>query len=379
MGQHDLVTTVAKLATNGEGLAFIDGKALFLPFTIPGERVRCRIVSERTDFVRGELIELLEPSPHRVEPPCPLFGECGGCNLQHIEYGHQLALKSANFPESAPVESEPYGYRNRARFHFAPDGGIGFRKALSDETIRVRSCPILSDSINRWLKPLNRRSRPDRELMARIGRREEFNVFGQEERFYLQGRDAFAFAHVAGREYRFPVGHFFQSNLKSAELLIQSALEGLSGLSAADLYCGAGLFSAPLAERFETIDCVESDTVSLESARFNVPSRKARFHPVEVEQWVENSRHSSEPYDWILADPPRSGLSAPVRSWLKTHPPRSGLVYISCDQATFLRDRNDFLKAGWIARSVRLFDFYPQTGRVELLARLLPPGSGGAS
>ncbi|HWP67782.1 MAG TPA: TRAM domain-containing protein [Rectinemataceae bacterium] len=389
MAGDRIILTVEKLASGGDGIAFHDGRAVFVPLSIPGEKVLCEITETSKDYSRARILDILDASPFRTEPPCPIFGLCGGCSLQHIDYSRQLELKTDSVREAfkriakfdpgklTSRPSSPYGYRNRAQFHFTDDHGIGFMEAESASSVRAEGCPVAVGVMDAWLRKQNRKSRPDKDLRARIGARDRFVVFGQDDRLYIEGQDAQAKAVVAGREYRFPLKHFFQSNLEAADALLKDALSGLSGGVAVDLYSGAGLFAAGLALQFDKVICVESDTVSLEAARGNVPAGAGEFHPTDVESWAQaisartrcgETRH----YDWILADPPRSGLSPATREWLK-NADQGGFTYVSCDHVTMARDIGDLLSSGWRLETLALYDFYPQTGRIEALARLLPP------
>lgn len=386
-----ITLTVEKLASGGDGIAFLEGQAVFIPFSIPGEKICCEIVETSKDFIRAQTLDILEPSPFRVKPPCPIFGLCGGCNLQHIEYGHQLEFKAGAvrdaFRRTAKIDAvelgiksgSPYGYRNRAQFHFTQDHGIGFMEAESDVSVRAEGCPIAVASIDAWLRKQNRKAKPDRELQARIGQRDRFVAFGQDDRLYIEGIDARAEALVAGHTYTFPLKHFFQSNLEMAGSLVEDALAGISGHRAADLYSGAGLFASRLSERFDEVTCVESDAVSLEAARGNLPAGKGRFIATDVESWAQTAaararRGETARFDWVIADPPRSGLSPATRAWLKTAD-IGGFAYVSCDHVTMARDIGDLVHSGWCLETLTLYDFYPQTGHIEALARLMPPGS----
>jgi len=373
---------VEKLSSHGEGIAFSEGRAVFIPHSIPEELVLCRIVEEHASFVRAELVDVQEPSPQRVEPPCPLFGLCGGCALQHIEYTYQTKLKQDAAAETflriggfdpgklEIVTGEPYHYRNRIQIHACGDGGLGFTKAGSRETVRAAQCPILAPVLERWLIAENRKARPYRALSALIGERPRFSVFGQNEHISIEGKDVYASAEVRGKNFQFPVAHFFQSNLHMLEELIARCIEPLGGGRALDLYSGAGLFSLFLADKFDSIECVESDTASMEAARLNLSraSAKVGFSDIPVERWVKTP-HAHRAFDCIVADPPRSGLSPELRAWL-TGAQADLLLYVSCDHASLARDLHDLLQKGWTIEYITLFDFYPQTGRLEVVARL---------
>jgi len=215
-----IILTVEKLASGGDGIAFLDGQAVFVPFSIPGEKIRCEIVGKAKDFLRAQPLDILEPSPFRVKPPCRIFGICGGCNLQHIDYGKQLEFKVEAIrdsfrrtaklePGELPAKSGlPYGYRNRVQLHFTQDHGVGFMKAESAASVRAEGCPIAVAAIDAWLRQQNRKSKPDKELQARIGQRDRFILFAQDDRFYIEGVDSKAKAIVGQVEYTFPLRHF---------------------------------------------------------------------------------------------------------------------------------------------------------------------------
>jgi len=154
------------------------------------------------------------------------------------------------------------------------------------------------------------------------------------------------------------------------EELIARCIEPLGGGRALDLYSGAGLFSLFLADKFDSIECVESDTASMEAARLNLSraSAKVGFSDIPVERWIKTP-HAHRVFDCIVADPPRSGLSPELRAWL-TGAQADLLLYVSCDHASLARDLHDLLQKGWTIEYITLFDFYPQTGRLEAVARL---------
>lgn len=415
MAEETLTLTVQKLASGGDGIAFSDGRVVFIPLTIPGEKVACRVVSGSRDYARAELLDVLEPSPDRVVPPCPIFGLCGGCKLQHIAIERQRELKieavRETFMRTAKFDPGPftiksgaeYGYRNRAEFHFSGDHGIGFMAGDSSESVRARDCPVVVSSVRAWLRGQNKKSHPDKDFRAAYGNRDRFTVFGQDERLYIEGRDAVARAVVAGREYAFPLRHFFQSNVEMASLLLQDVIDGVSGDRAVDLYCGSGLFAKRLAELCGEVVCVESDPVALEAARVNVTGGSVAFRAKTSEEWIRSPASSAGwrnspsaatiapgpeetgagtvgrqprmraqmPIDWVTVDPPRTGLSAELRAWL-ARAPIGAINYVSCDHVTLARDLRELKDAGWRIASLCLYDFYPQTGRIEAFARLLP-------
>ena len=363
---------IVKLVPGGEGLGFLDGKAVFVPMVLPGERVEVRTVERRRDFDRAALVKVVEGSAHRVSPPCRLAGICGGCDWLHMSYPEQLAQKRAIALEAlrrtGRIEREtvdiegapPLASRNRAQVHRDADGRHGFMSARTNRVVPVETCPVS-------VHPINGVFRGAARTPSTLDR---FTLFSNGTWLAVEGIDdeRDLSVTVCGREILFSVGCFFQSNLAALEKLLPWALEGLAGDTAADLYCGVGLFGAFLADRFARVVAVESSSTSLAYARRNIRGERHEFFPMSVEQWIASGA-ARTPFDAILLDPPRPGLSAPVREWLIGHPPRR-LVYVSCDPVTLARDLGELLAGRFALEDLRLFDFSPQTSRIEAAARL---------
>ena len=370
--------TISRLVAGGDGLGFLDGKAVFVPGVLPGERVRIRVSRHRRDYDRGALLEVLEPSPHRVTPGCRYAGMCGGCNWLHIRYEEQLRQKAAITAEAlrrtGGIEraepgiepSEPWGSRNRAQLHVSGDGGLGYMGAGSTRVVAVDACPIAAPALQGLFR--GEASHP--------GGLERFTAFGSAEVLAVEGRDDDheLAVTVGGRRILFSVGCFFQSNLAALEKLVSWVLAGLEGRTAADLYSGVGLFGSFLSEHFSRIICVESSAMSVSFARRNVPGPSHEFFPMSVEQWTSTVA-GREPLDAAIVDPPRAGLGPEVRQWLAEKGPAK-LLYVSCNPVTLARDLRGLLAGGYALDDLRLFDFYPQTSHIEAAAKLGRGGNG---
>ncbi|MGA2763258.1 MAG: TRAM domain-containing protein [Spirochaetia bacterium] len=363
---------IEKLVAGGDGLGFLDGKAVFVPGVLPGERVRVRLGQRRRDFDRAALVDVINASPGRQSPPCSLAGVCGGCDWLHIRSEEQAARKVDIMREAFQrvgqfawkeigVETGPdLAYRNRVQIHRDHAGRLGFMSAGSERVVPVATCPVSVGSINR--------------LFADPGRapadRDRFTAWGDDETLAVEGLDdeRDLEVRVLGKSVIFSVACFFQSNLSMLSKLLPFALEGLSGKAAADLYCGVGLFGAFLADRFERVTAVESSSLSMSYARRNIPDDRGDFYPVNMEQWVETDA-ARRPLDAVVVDPPRAGLGPEVCRWLRGAAP-SRLVYVSCDPVTLARDLGELVRDRFTMDEVRIFDFYPQTSHVETVARL---------
>lgn len=366
---------IEKLVAGGEGLGLLDGKAVFVPGTLPAEKVRVRLTQRRKDFDRASLIEVVDASPSRQDPPCTLAGFCGGCDWLHIRYEEQLAQKAAIVRESfrrvgrfawdsVSIHAGPsLGYRNRVQIHRDPAGRLGFMATGSQRIVPVATCPVSDPAVNRVFA--------DPALAP--ADRERFTVWGEGEWPAVEGVDdeRELTVRVQGKKVVFSVGCFFQSNLSVLSQLVPFVMQDLSGEAAADLYCGVGLFGAFLAERFPRVTAVESSSLSLSYARRNIPGVSNDFYPISVEQWIESGA-ARGPFDAVVVDPPRVGLSPEVRQWLCRAKP-SRLVYVSCNPVTLARDLGELTQAGFAIEEVGLFDFFPQTSHVETVARLHGP------
>jgi len=380
--------SIEKLAVGGDGLAFLEGKAVFVPGTIPGERVRAALSDgDRAsgDWSAAAVEEVLEASSDRVEPGCPLYGVCGGCSLQHMAYSRQVREKAEilrdclsrigglSAPDIPVVSSEPYSYRNRMQFHLAPSGRIGLMRRASAEVVETPTCPVADLPIRRWMESRESRGRAREDLRSYLEGRDRFLVFADGragddgDRVYLEGRDGEVRVSVAGRQIEFHIKGFFQSNLRALDVLAPAAVRGLSGGRAVDLYCGVGIFGSFLRGSFSEIVCVEHNPFALEYARRNVGGR-TEYQALAVEEWVK-TLSARKSFDAVVLDPPRTGLAPAVRDWLAERR-IPGVSYVSCDPATLARDLRDLVGRGYRIESVGVHDFFPQTGHVETHVRL---------
>jgi 23S rRNA (uracil1939-C5)-methyltransferase len=372
---------IEKLVAGGEGLAFHEGRAVFVPLALPGETVTASISREKRDFAHADLVDLLEPSPQRVSAPCAVYGECGGCNLMHLAYPAQVEAKAAIVAEAfrrtarldvgeVPVlPSLPFAYRNRMQLHFDSEGHIGLMRRSSSSVVEIPTCPISLKPIQTWIEERVGGSGGLERLRPFIMGKDRFIAFGYGDEVWLEGERGVVEVSVAGRPIRFHIKGFFQSNLHLLDHFVPDALAGLSGESVADLYSGVGLFGAFLAASFGKVTCVEHNPFALELAEANVAGAGHSFRAVPVEDWVRSDAARAA-FDCVVVDPPRTGLSAPVRDWLA----RKGvptIVYASCDPVTLARDAGELVRAGYSLQGVKAFDFYPQTSHVECHARFV--------
>ncbi len=383
-----------------------DGRAVFVPFGLPGELVRLHLSEEKANFCRGVIDEILEPSPARIAPRCPHFGQCGGCSYQHMAYADQLEAKGAivkdqlkrlaglpDFPVAAVVPApQPWNYRNSIQFHVSAEGKLGFQKAASNEFIPIQECHLPTPAINGlWpqieLEPetgVERvviREGAEEELLLGLGARDEvppdFSVdfpvsavyLGPNGTAVLSGDEA-VLMQVNGRDFRVSIESFFQVNPLQAGAMVEQVLKlagSLKGKTVIDAYCGVGLFSAFLAPKVKRLIGIELSASSCDDFAVNLDE----FDNVELYMdAVENVLPTLEiSPDIVIIDPPRAGLDSRVIAALAEKGPEK-IIYVSCDPATLARDIKRLLQKGYQLESVTPFDQFPQTYHIETICLL---------
>jgi len=366
---------VEGVAAGGAGIARVEGKGVFIDLAAPGDLVRGRITKEHRSWAEAELLETPEPSPLRVTPPCPLFGRCGGCSLQHLSYDAQIDAKKAILldsckriggfspPEIRVRRSEPFGYRNRVQFHMDSDGNPCFKERKSSRLVPVGDCPVADEGIRRALR--------EGRIKA-VSVRKRFNAYTFRYTFLMEGATERGTVSILGRELFIDVKVFFQSNAAMLEPLIGDLLAVSAtvdrGFPLADVYCGVGTFAAFLAGEggFPEIDLVEENKTAIALARNNLKMyKKVDYFALKDNNWIK--MQGKRKWGFMVLDPPREGLSAAFREWLLLNGPDT-VAYVSCDPATLARDSGAMLKGGYKMRELTFYDFYPQTAHIESLA-----------
>jgi 23S rRNA (uracil1939-C5)-methyltransferase len=425
-------TKIEKLIYGGDGLAHHDQSTVFVPFVIPGELVRVTPVEAKKKFIRGTAEHIIEPSPDRIAEQCPRFTVCGGCHYQHIPYDRQLHYKSGILRESLArigrIEwtgkihihaSPPFGYRNRAQWAVRPAGNppkpaIGYFQPSSSVLVPTDVCPILAPKLETTLAALSAAFAAGR-LPGNIrgiecfcdaaGEKVLLNVSlaqtGQSpntlatslreivpntesvlihdemtDDFQLLGP---GYLHYDAAGHHLRVGHlsFFQVNRFAVDDLVRAVVgesapsETKRGL-ALDLFAGVGLFSIPLAARYDRVIAVEGNVATARDLEANLKNHPtARGRHVDAESFL--ARHK-EPADLVVLDPPRAGLTPPAIQRLRDLAPAE-ITYLSCDPATLARDLAALTGAiapgsRYEISNITLYDIFPQTYHIEALVTL---------
>jgi tRNA/tmRNA/rRNA uracil-C5-methylase (TrmA/RlmC/RlmD family) len=373
-----------------------DGRACFVDYAIPGERVRVRVVDLHRRWARGELVEIVAPSPDRVEPPCPLFGpgRCGGCKLQHIAPRRQAELLSTvigdqlrrigHFDVDDPAEmirphgGDGLGYRHRARFAVDPSGHLAFRRAGSHDLIAIDDCPLLTAGARTVLGRRAGGWHGAREVTLQIGTdgRATFGVTAAtpsgsaatQSRSVSEpaGGDGKVSFTVAGHTFHAGATSFFQVSVEAAEQLVglvRRLTAVTPGEHVLELYAGVGLLSAVLAMDGAQVTAVEASRAACRDARANT----AGLDVAVVRASAGPHVRLRSPVDAVVLDPPRRGAGAEVMAWIAALEP-ARVTYVSCDPATFARDARALADHGFALNEVVGVDQFTHTGHVELVA-----------
>lgn len=383
-----LEVSIERILPGGAGLAHADGQTIFVGLAAPGDRLRVRIDKTRGKAVFASIVEVIEPSPLRVEPPCPYFGRCGGCDFQQLNYEAQLAAKvsiirdclrriaSLEPPADIPIQASPlaWHYRSRAQWQFDRERKrLGYFERGSHRVCDVVECPVLVPALQDALAHLREQASHDTLPDAT-----EFQSVAGDEGASLSppvGPDSTReVTRIIGDErYRFSADGFFQINQELLPSLIEAALGDARGEHAIDLYCGVGLFTLPLARRFARVTGVEANESAIRYAQSNLKEAglsNAAFEVARVSDWLRaHHHHDDAPLDLILLDPPRAGAEEDsISRIVALHPQR--IAYVSCDPATLARDLKELIEAGYHLDTIAAFDMFPQTHHVETVAHL---------
>ncbi len=396
----EVEVTIEKIVAGGDGLARSCGIPLFVPRSAPGDRLRVRLIQRRPSYGRAEIVEVLTPGPARRQPPCPHFEDCGGCDLQHIEDGEQSRLKAEAVVETLRrlgglswpgeveiITGEPWGYRMRTQLRTAPlfmsvpdseekklvagPVPLGYLRRGTHDLVPVTRCPVLVPELEAMISTL-----PDALDMDRTGKKPP-------QRIDLAAGDAQAVTvaprleglpsgeitlTVGENSYSYDANCFFQTHRGLLQRLIEVVVGPEEGETAFDLYCGVGLFTLPLARRYARVVAVEGDRAAARYARINARRNRLRGVEVEaraVESWLPRLPDGASR---VVVDPPRAGLSVPIRAALLERKPRR-LTYVSCHPATLARDLK-VLAVRFNIESITLLDLFPQTGHMEAVVQL---------
>lgn len=350
-----LKLTIHALVAGGRGLGKADGVPVFVPGSAPGDVVRVRVTRRHKSYCEAEIEEMIEPSPARVTPRCPVFDSCGGCQWQHLSYAAQIEWKQTILAEQLrrlggiaepnvlpTIEAKsPWNYRSRIQLQIDKSGRAGFYRRGSHDVIEFDECAIAAPAIN--------------ERLA-----------AAKEHLRKQGK---------GRHLRVDGGKgFSQVNPEQNEQLQQLVKEGVhahGGGRVLELYCGNGNLTFPIAEVAETVIGVDDYAGAIRHAK-SAAKRGAitnvEFHATSALRMLDEMLQDELECDGVILDPPRRGAAEAIAALIELAPRWIG--YISCDPATLARDLKSLLAAGYNHESSQPIDMFPQTFHIESLTWL---------
>jgi 23S rRNA (uracil1939-C5)-methyltransferase len=423
---------IVALTHGGRGLGRYQGKAVFVPLTLPGDRVACRVIKAKKSYIEAELHEIVTPSPLRRKPPCPFFGTCGGCQWQHIPYPEQASWKEKIFGDLMvrnqvvasdrlkPIVTAPdeWHYRNRVQLKCnlsAESLDLGFYRQGSHRVVDIDRCLLVASPIQKTLALLRdklsclpcsdcvvqidlacgddgevravfhlRRQghKRLRSWLESFARHHHLNVLiscvpeGPDELLYGE-RDLTVKVDEPEISLRYAPGGFVQVNSLQNRRMLAGLLEllALKGTETImDLFCGMGNFSLPMARRAERVTGVEDSDLSIASARLNAAANNVsnlEFYAADAAHFVARQQ-AERPPDIALLDPPRTGSYRTVKELARLGPER--ILYVSCDPATLARDLVPLVASGYEVISSQPYDLFPQTWHIESLTLLARPG-----
>ena len=394
-----------KLTYGGEAMGRLpDGRAVFVPFGLPGEDVRVRLVYEKNSFARGELLEVLTESAERISPKCKHFGKCGGCHYQNMAYEKQLQAKTEILRdqlqrigkiENPPVKSMipsplEWNYRNHVQFHLTADGNNAFVNAKGNSTLPIEECHLPETSIDSFWRDLQFESNKDVERVSlRAGRDDELLVVLESESpktpeleieadvsvvhlfdehpVVIAGQGYFT-VNVLEKDFHVSAASFFQVNTKMAEKMVEHLLAKLPVNSSSillDVYCGAGLFSKFFAPKCEKVIGIESSESACEDFAINLDEfNNVELYEGAAEEILPALTGKIGEISCMIVDPPRAGIEKHALDAIIDIKPQM-IAYVSCDPSTLARDAARLILGGYRLVEVMPFDLFPQTYHIE--------------
>ncbi|MFV3328017.1 23S rRNA (uracil(1939)-C(5))-methyltransferase RlmD [Pseudomonas sp. NY15372] len=415
---------IERLAGDGRGIAFLEGRTWFVSGALAGEAVEARVLGARGKVVEARLERVLQASSERREAPCRYYARCGGCNLQHLPHEGQLALKQRLLAEqlqrvagvqpehwAEPLVGPEFGYRRRARVAVRWDPKarqleVGFRAEASQDIVAIDECLVLVQPLQTIFRRLPGVLRSLGKPQA-LGHVELFSgtaeavlvrhvaplpaddlarleAFCEEvgAQLWLQGEgepapvragQALGFAlEPWGLELAWRPGDFVQVNAQVNTAMIEQALAWLAPQPeerVLDLFCGLGNFALPLARQAREVVAVEGVQAMVERAAANAQANKvhnARFFQADLSQPLDGAGWAAEGFSAVLLDPPRDGAFEVVQNIARLKARR--LVYVSCNPATLARDAQVLVGQGYRLTRAGILDMFPQTAHVEAMA-----------
>lgn len=364
-----------------------DGKPVYVAGGIPGERVRVRVYKRGRLFTGADLLEVVRPSPHRVEPPCPMYGHCNGCQLQHVSAAHQLEMKrelvvreltTIGGFEAPPVRAtigadDPWHYRNHARFTVR-HGWLGFVRRQKRSFFIVQQCLIMEPRINALLTALHGRIGHTTQCNIRVGADDDaIAIQPKLELEDIESGQAYIDERLGGHAFRVSTAAFFQVHRAQAERMLALVREWVRQAPPGvviDAYAGVGTFAAALADDGRDVIAIEESGPAVRDAKLNLAAMPGiTIELGRTENVLVKYADAGLDVAAVVLDPPRSGCYPTAIEAVARLRPHM-VVYVSCDPATLARDLRMLCDRGFELAMVQPLDMFPQTIHIECVAVL---------
>jgi 23S rRNA (uracil1939-C5)-methyltransferase len=396
-----------KLTYGGDAMGRLsDGRAIFVPFGLPGELVRVELTEDKKNFARGKIIEVVKSAPERIQPRCKHFGICGGCHYQNLSYENQLKAKTEILrdqlqrigkienPPVKPMVASPlaWNYRNHVQFHLTAEGKLGFVNAKGNSVFPIEECHLPETSIDSFWRALQFESNKDVERVSlRAGQDEELMVILESESpetpeieieadvsvahvfddqlVVIAGRDYFS-VNILGKDFKVSATSFFQVNTKMAGKMVEHLLTQLpiTNHQLLDVYCGVGLFSKFFAPKCKLVIGVESSESACEDFAVNLDEfENVELYEGAAEDVLPGLTGRFDSTSIMIVDPPRAGIERHALDAIIEIKPQV-IAYVSCDPSTLARDAARLISGGYQLTEVTPFDLFPQTYHIESIS-----------
>jgi len=397
-----------KLTYGGEAMGRLpDGRAVFVPFGLPGEQVRVELTEDKKNFARGKLLELLKASPERIDAKCKHFEKCGGCHYQNLPYEKQLQAKTEILRDQlqriGKIENPPimqmiaspleWNYRNHVQFHLTAEGKVGFINAKGNSTLPIEECHLPETGINAFWPELQFESNKDVERVSlRAGLDEELMLVLESEdaetpeleieadvsvvhlfdehAVVIAGQDNLIFK-ILGKDFRVSAASFFQVNTKMAEKMVEhlvSRLPVTASTTLLDVYCGVGLFSKFFAANCQQVIGIETSESACEDFTVNLDEfDNVELYEGAAEEILPGLAGRLDSSTYAIIDPPRAGLERYALDAILSIKPQI-IAYVSCDPSTLARDAARLIVGGYRLVEVTPFDLFSQTYHIESIS-----------
>ena len=371
---------IEKVVSKGEGLARDGNKIWFVPMTLPGEKIIASAATEKKQFIKGEVVEIITSSPHRIPPFCPYYGICGGCDFQHVDYQEGVNIKqgiilenlerighldTSSFTILPPITGSPVNYRRRVKFSVNQKRGtIGFLSRGTHDVVDITHCPLLTYGVDELLN--NKRD----VLWNKAKSIDPFKKNSIVTISAFEGEDGCVTLDetevsvtLLSKKLYVNANVFFQSNKELLEKMGEIVKEWTVGNSIVDLYSGIGTFASIVENDTRKVIAVENDKKCIALAKKHLTH--TQFITQDATRWIQSK--GGLQVDTLIVDPPRIGLNPSLIQKIENFKPRH-VIYISCDSATFSRDASLLEKVGYKVKTFVFVDMYPHTSHMESIA-----------